>query len=162
MLKGIEFFIKRLIRITESAAQRYAVNTPRTLFRENRFNMQKRKLIRELELLIIDEVSMLRADLLDCIDYTLRHLRRKPKQPFGGLQILFIGDVLQLPPVVREQDKQWLKPYYPGFFSFMARALQNNPPVCIELQKVYRQTDPSFVQLLNRFRHNQQTKTDNI
>lgn len=136
------------------------VNTPRTLFRKTRFNAQKRKLIGEIELLIIDEVSMLRADLLDCIDHTLRHLRRKRNEPFGGIQMLFIGDLLQLPPVVREEEREWLRPFYPGLYFFHARALQASPPVRIELQKVYRQKDPSFVQLLNRFRHNQQTDED--
>lgn len=149
-----------LSQVSQGARVSGPVNTPRTLFRETRFNAQKRKLIGEIELLIIDEVSMLRADLLDCIDHTLRHLRSKRHQPFGGIQILFIGDLLQLPPVVREEEKQWLQPFYPSFFFFHARALQKNPPILIELQKVYRQKDQSFVQLLNRFRHNQQTTED--
>ncbi len=149
-----------LAQVSQGSQVSGPINTPGTLFRETRFNAQKRKLIREIELLIIDEVSMLRADLLDCIDHTLRHLRSKRHQPFGGIQMLFIGDLLQLPPVVREQEKQWLQPFYPGFFFFHARALQESPPILIELQKVYRQKDQSFVQLLNRFRHNQQTTED--
>lgn len=149
-----------LAQVSQATRVSGPVNTPRTLFRETRFNVQKRKLIGEIELLIIDEVSMLRADLLDCIDHTLRHLRSKHHQPFGGIQMLFIGDLLQLPPVVREEEKQWLQPFYPSLFFFHARALQKSPPILIELQKVYRQKDQSFVQLLNRFRHNQQTTED--
>lgn len=137
------------------------VNMPRTLFRETRFSGQKRQLIRELELLIIDEVSMLRADLLDCIDHTLRHLRRQKHEPFGGLQILFIGDLMQLPPVIKEQELELLRPYYSaGGYFFEALALQENPPIRIELQKIYRQSDQAFIELLNRFRYNLQTEED--
>lgn len=136
------------------------VNTPQTLFRETKFNANKRKLIKELELLIIDEVSMLRADLLDCIDHTLRYLRKRQSEPFGGLQILFIGDLMQLPPVVKETEVKMLASFYPSLYFFNARALQNTPPVLVELQKIFRQTDQEFIDLLNRFRHNDQTAED--
>ncbi len=136
------------------------VNTPQTLFRETRFNANKRKLIQELELLIIDEVSMLRADLLDCIDHTLRHLRRRRNEPFGGLQILFIGDLMQLPPVVKDSERNLLQSYYSSLYFFESQALKKSPPILVELRKIYRQTDQDFIDLLNRFRHNTQTADD--
>jgi DNA-binding NarL/FixJ family response regulator len=134
------------------------VNTPASLV-GRKFNSTKRQMIRELELLIIDEVSMLRADLLDCIDHTLRYLRKNPSA-FGGLQILFIGDLLQLPPVVKEDERALLNQYYPSPYFFDARALQGNPPIRVELQKVFRQRDDQFISLLNRLRHNQQSAED--
>ncbi|MEP1460317.1 helix-turn-helix domain-containing protein [Ekhidna sp.] len=131
------------------------VNTPSSLFKDAKFGAQKRKLINELELLIIDEVSMLRADLLDCIDHTLRRLRKRRFDPFGGLQILFIGDLMQLPPVVRNEEAGLLREFYPSPYFFEARALQENPPIRVELDKVYRQSDQHFIDLLNRLRHNE-------
>ncbi|MEQ9468023.1 MAG: helix-turn-helix domain-containing protein [Ekhidna sp.] len=131
------------------------VTTPSTLFKDARFGAQKRKLINELELLIIDEVSMLRADLLDCIDATLRYLRKRRFDPFGGLQILFIGDLMQLPPVVKQEEFHLLRRYYDSPYFFDARALKDNPPIRVELDKVYRQSDHQFVALLNRLRNNE-------
>lgn len=136
------------------------VNVPDTLFRDVKFNATKRKLIQEVELLIIDEVSMLRADLLDCIDHTLRYLRKRRHDPFGGLQILFIGDLMQLPPVVKEEERALLQSFYPSMYFFEAQALKENPPVLVELQKIFRQSDQDFIDLLNRLRHNQQTSDD--
>ncbi len=136
------------------------VNTPSTLFKEAKFGAQKRKLIKELELLIIDEVSMLRADLLDCIDHTLRKLRKRPYDAFGGIQILFIGDLMQLPPVVRNEEAQLLRQFYPSPYFFEARALKENPPIQVELDKVFRQSDQQFVDLLNRLRHNELSHSD--
>jgi len=95
----------------------------------------------------VDEVSMLRADLLDAIDAVLRHVRRQKNSPFGGIQILFIGDLLQLPPVVQDEEWDYLAPYYPGLNFFYAKALQNNPPLYIELEKIYRQSDIQFISL---------------
>jgi hypothetical protein len=117
-------------------------------------------MLREMELLIIDEVSMLRADLLDAIDHMLRSLRRKRHIPFGGVQMLFIGDLLQLPPVVKDAEWQYLAPYYPSAYFFEAHALRENPPIYIELDKIYRQSDQQFIDLLNRFRNNQQAASD--
>lgn len=131
------------------------VNTPSSLFKEARFSAQKRKLINELELLIIDEVSMLRADLLDCIDATLRRIRKRRFDPFGGLQILFIGDLMQLPPVVKQEELQLLSQHYQSPYFFSARALKDDPPIRVELDKVYRQSDQFFINLLNRLRHNE-------
>lgn len=129
-------------------------NTPHSLISKQQINSSKRKLLAELELLIIDEVSMLRSDLLDAIDTVLRHVRRKPKLVFGGVQVLFIGDMLQLPPVVKNQEWEVLSKYYPSVYFFDARCLRDNPPVYIELEKVYRQTDEIFISLLNRLRNN--------
>lgn len=136
------------------------VTTLFNLFTNVRFNASKRNLINEIELLIIDEVSMLRADLLDCIDHMLRFLRRKRDVPFGGLQLLFIGDLLQLPPVVKDVEWSLLSQYYDSSYFFEARALKNNAPIHVELDKVYRQSDQEFISILNRFRENKQTPTD--
>ena len=136
------------------------INTPRTLTTGMRFNANKRKLIQELELLIIDEVSMLRADLLDCIDQTLRHVRRRRTEPFGGLQVLFIGDLLQLPPVVKDQEWGILKEYYQTPYFFEARVMKESQPIRVELSKIYRQSDEKFITILNRLRHNEQNEYD--
>lgn len=130
------------------------INTPSSLKRQSKFSAQKRKLLREIDLLIIDEVSMLRADLLDCIDFTLRHIRGS-KQVFGGIQILFIGDLMQLPPVVKQEEFGLLQQYYKSPYFFDARCLQMAPPIRVELTQVYRQSDRVFVDLLNRLRHNE-------
>lgn len=150
-------FIPERISLSDSESR---INTPQTLFRESRFNASKRRLIQELELLIIDEVSMLRADLLDCIDHSLRHLRKRKSAPFGGLQILFIGDLMQLPPVVRQDEMNLLRPYYASPYFFEAKALRENPPVLVEFQKIFRQSDQRFIDLLNRLRNNEQTDED--
>ncbi len=135
------------------------INTPRTVKANFKINKTKRQLLQELELLIIDEVSMLRADLLDCIDTVLRHVRRK-NQPFGGLQLLFIGDLLQLPPVVKDYEQKILSQYYTSSYFFAAKALEKSPPVYLELEKIYRQQDDQFVGLLNRFRNNNVKQAD--
>ncbi|MEQ9007623.1 MAG: AAA family ATPase, partial [Ekhidna sp.] len=142
------------------AERNIQVNTPASLFREAKFGAQKRKLINELELLIIDEVSMLRADLLDCIDATLRHLRKRRFDPFGGLQVLFIGDLMQLPPVVKREEQGLLQQFYASPYFFDAWVLKDNPPIRVELNKVYRQTDETFIKLLNRLRHNELLEDD--
>ncbi|WP_422355955.1 helix-turn-helix domain-containing protein [Roseivirga pacifica] len=130
------------------------------LFSGLRFNSAKRNLLQEMELLIIDEVSMLRADLLDCIDHMLRYLRKERNIPFGGAQILFIGDLLQLPPVVKEDEWNILKNHYNSSYFFEAKALQGSPLVHVELEKIYRQSDEKFIGILNRFREDKQTNAD--
>lgn len=124
-----------------------------------RFSKQKLDMIRQLELLIIDEVSMLRADVLDLIDAVLRALRRNPN-PFGGVQVLYIGDVFQLPPVAKEPEWALLKEHYTSTFFFHAHAFRKTNPVYLELKTVYRQGDPVFVNLLNRVRNNASTSED--
>jgi hypothetical protein len=136
------------------------INTPNTLFRGLQLNSTKRKLIQELELLIIDEVSMLRADLLDAIDLVLKSIRRKNHLAFGGVQVLFIGDLLQLPPVVKDDEWRVLKNYYKTAFFFDAVVLRENKPLYIELDKIYRQDDDVFIRILNNLRTNQVTKQD--
>jgi len=120
----------------------------------------KQKLLRELELLIIDEVSMLRSDLLDAIDFVLRFTRKRSNLPFGGVQVLFIGDLLQLPPVVKNGEWNYLKSYYSSSFFFDAVVIRDNPPVYIELEKVYRQQDEKFISLLNNFREDTVSESD--
>ena len=122
--------------------------------RRNSLSSQKKQVLRALDLLVIDEVSMLRADLLDAMDIRLRLTRGNHHQPFGGVQVLFIGDLLQLPPVVNKHADV-LKHYYPTPHFFQARALRNDGLVYIELNKVYRQADASFVDVLNHLRENQ-------
>ncbi len=139
---------------------RTETHTPSSLIRGRRYFDAKRKLLQEIELLIIDEVSMLRADLLDAIDIVLRHVRRKRESPFGGVQILFIGDLLQLPPVVKQDEWQLLQDHYPSLYFFDARALKQNPPLYIELENIYRQSDPAFIQLLNKIRDNRLDEAD--
>ena len=121
-----------------------------------KFRRDKLKLLRALEILIIDEVSMLRADLLDMIDFALRAARRSSK-PFGGVQLLLIGDLYQLPPVVKQSSENILYSYYHTPFFFDARALQNISLVTYELTTIYRQSDEIFVQLLNAIRENNMT-----
>ncbi|WP_439182204.1 helix-turn-helix domain-containing protein [Carboxylicivirga taeanensis] len=135
-------------------------NTPRTLIKNLQMHKVKRNLIKQMELLVIDEVSMLRADLLDAIDLICRHVRRERNTPFGGIQVLFIGDMLQLPPVIKQAEWTYLSQYYKSPYFFDAQVLQQQQPVHIELQKVYRQTDQDFVDLLNHFRDNQVTPAD--
>ena len=113
----------------------------------------KINILRTLELLIIDEISMVRADLLDAIDMTLRRYRRS-RRPFGGVQLLMIGDVHQLAPVVTERERPYMERVYPAPYFFASKALQKMPYVTIELTTVYRQQDATFVDLLNRVRDN--------
>lgn len=130
------------------------------LIRNLQMNETKRRLLREMELLVIDEVSMLRADLLDAIDVILRFVRRENNAPFGGVQVLFIGDLMQLPPVVKEEEWNVLKQYYKSSHFFEARILQNNKPLYLELDKIYRQGDNRFIELLNNLRNNTVTEND--
>ena len=124
-----------------------------------RLRKAKIEMLRELELLIIDEVSMLRADMLDAIDYILRRYRNN-QQPFGGVQMLFIGDLFQLPPVAQNHEWEQLSKYYASPFFFHAQALDGHMPLYIELKTVYRQSDQQFIDVLNRIRHNQASEQD--
>lgn len=119
------------------------------------FKLRKEKIniIRSLDLLIIDEVSMVRADLLDGIDRVLRHYRDR-SLPFGGVQLLLIGDLQQLPPVVKEEERELLSRYYTTFFFFGSHALRQTHYVSIELRHIYRQSDQRFIGLLNKIRDN--------
>ncbi len=134
------------------------INTPYSVIKAMQMSDRKRAMLREVELLIIDEVSMLRADLLDGIDAVLKHVRRQNYKPFGGVQVLFIGDLMQLPPVVKEEEWGVLKQYYNSIYFFDAHALKDNIPVYIELDKIYRQSDNRFIDLLNNLRTNNVTQ----
>lgn len=136
------------------------LTTPKSLIGKLKLHATRRKLLREMELLVIDEVSMLRADLLDAIDTVLRYVHRKRNLPFGGVQLLFIGDMLQLPPVVKNDEWEFLRLHYPGMYFFQAHALRKNPPLYIELGKIYRQTDPRFISLLNNLREGILSESD--
>lgn len=117
------------------------------------FNRDKINLIKSLDLLVIDEISMVRADTLDQIDEVLRRFKNRNKA-FGGVQLLMIGDLHQLSPVVKEEDWKILKDHYPNLFFFSSKALSKTEPVSIELKYIYRQADPHFIDLLNRVRKN--------
>ena len=119
----------------------------------------QRKLIREVELIIIDEISMVRADIIDFIDKILRVYTRNP-DPFGGKQLLLVGDIYQLEPVLKDEDRQLLQPFYPSSYFFNAKVWQQMPIVSIELRKVYRQSDERFIAILDRIRNNTSTPAD--
>lgn len=130
-----------------------------TLRRHFKMSSLKKAVIRNMELLIIDEVSMLRSDLLDAMDFMLQSVRKK-KQPFGGVQVLFIGDLLQLPPVIRDEEWRVLRNYYSGKFFFHSHVVQQNQPLYIELSKIFRQSDDKFISILNNLRNNTITQND--
>jgi hypothetical protein len=127
------------------------------LYAHMKFPKARRQLLREMELLVIDEVSMVRADLLDAIDTVLQSVRRD-QRAFGGVQVLFIGDLFQLPPVVKSSEWNLLHSFYQSPFFFDAHVLQQDPPIGIELTKVYRQSDPVFLDLLYQVRTNTLTE----
>lgn len=122
-----------------------------TIFDKLRYNNDKRNVLCNLELMVIDEVSMVRADLLDVVDTILR-VYRKNNHPFGGVQVLLIGDTFQLPPVVDKQEKSLLYRFYDSEFFFSANVFQQSDPIYIELKKIYRQHEKDFIELLNRVR----------
>lgn len=151
------FIPDSLAQLPETQSQLFV--TPRDFRRHIHLQERKIRLIQAMELLVIDEVSMLRADTLDLVDLLLRSVRRSPL-PFGGVQVLFIGDMLQLPPVVKPHEWQVLSQYYPSLFFFHAHVLQKYPPLYIELTHVYRQQDEQFLTLLNHLRYNELTSQD--
>ncbi|NUO01557.1 MAG: helix-turn-helix domain-containing protein [Saprospiraceae bacterium] len=122
--------------------------------RQRKFNREKIWLIQSLDLLVIDEISMVRADMLDGIDDVLRRYKDHYK-PFGGVQLLMIGDLHQLPPVVKDEEWELMRTYYPSPYFFHSRALKQTNPVAIELKHIYRQSDRAFIDLLNKVRNNQ-------
>lgn len=126
--------------------------SPRNIRKTLKYNSEKIKIIRELELIIIDEVSMVRADIIDFIDKVLRVYSQNMREPFGGKQVLFVGDIYQLEPVVKEEDRLLLQSFYVSSFFFNAKIFSNFQLVSIELKKVYRQNDPDFIQILDNIR----------
>ncbi|MFM7728468.1 MAG: ATP-dependent RecD-like DNA helicase, partial [Flavobacteriales bacterium] len=137
------------------------IYTQFTLSRKHPISAAKKQVLRSLDLLIIDEVSMLRADVLDAIDYRMRSVRGNYARAFGGVQVLMIGDLFQLPPIVKDHEWGLLKRYYHSAHFFEAVALQSEGFVYIELDKIYRQSDQRFIDLLNNLRENK-TTTDDI
>lgn len=137
--------------------QQYA---PRYIRQTLKYNSEKIKMLRELELIIIDEISMVRADIIDFIDKVLRIYCHNMREPFGGKQLLLVGDIYQLEPVVREEDRQLLRPFYPSAFFFDAKVFQQMQLVSIELRKVYRQHDPTFINILDHIRTQQASDAD--
>lgn len=125
-----------------------------------KYNSEKCKLLREVELIIIDEISMVRADIIDFIDKVLRIYNRNMREPFGGKQLLLVGDIYQLEPVLKEEDKQLLSPIYPSSFFFDARVFREMQLVSVELRKVYRQRDPLFIELLDHIRSSEVNQAD--
>lgn len=116
---------------------------------------ERRKIFQQLELLVIDEISMVRADVLDAIDVVLQHFRNNYLEPFGGVQVLFIGDLLQLPPVVKEEEWILLSPYYESPYFFSSKVIQQKKPAFVQLEKIYRQKDERFINVLNQVRNNE-------
>lgn len=138
---------------------------PNTANRENllatiRITKQRQQLLRSMELLVIDEISMVRCDVIDAIDAILRSIRRNYQQPFGGVQLVCIGDLYQLPPVAQTHEWSLLQEYYASPFFFDSLAVREQPPLLIELDKIYRQKEDSFVRLLNRIRNNEMDEDD--
>ncbi|BCS86587.1 helicase [Prevotella herbatica] len=125
-----------------------------------KYNSEKIKLIQEVELIIIDEISMVRSDIIDFIDKVLRIYCRNMREPFGGKQMLFVGDIYQLEPVLKEEEWKILQPYYPSKFFFDAKIFRSFQLISIELKKVYRQTDPLFIDILDRIRTSNIKKAD--
>ncbi|MCK9321012.1 MAG: AAA family ATPase, partial [Bacteroidales bacterium] len=126
--------------------------------KDNKFKISKvkKEVIRSLDLLVIDEISMVRADLLDAIDYRLRQLRKDKKfLPFGGVQLLMIGDLQQLPPVCKDEEWGLLQLRYNSPYFFSSLALQKSDFITINLQQVFRQKDERFINILNKIRNNQ-------
>lgn len=124
------------------------------LISQTRMRGHRRRVLQELELLVIDEISMVRADLLDAIDASLRHFRYRGDQLFGGVQVVFIGDMFQLSPVAKEEEWRLLSEYYQSPYFFHSRAIMQDSPVYIEFEKIYRQTNNNFIQVLNEIRNN--------
>jgi len=134
-----------------------AVNS-HSLLSQIHYNKPKLDLLRKLELLIIDETSMVASHSVDAIDTILRSVRRRYHEPFGGVQVLFIGDLHQLPPVVKKEEWEFLKNYYASIFFFDSLVLKENIPVMVELKEIFRQQDDSFIEILNGVRNNTLTR----
>lgn len=132
-----------------------------TIFNYFKYNAAKKEMLKALQLLIIDEVSMLRADFVDVIDKLLRAFGPKRNEPFGGVQVILIGDLFQLSPI---EGKEWtiMSQYYSSPFFFSSKVFESNPPIYVEFKKIYRQSEKDFIDLLNRIRINQPTSQDLI
>ena len=125
-----------------------------------KYNGEKTKLLREVELIIIDEISMVRADIIDFIDKVLRIYNRNMREPFGGKQLLLVGDIYQLEPVIKEDERLLLRPFYPSCFFFDAHVFREMQLIAVELRKVYRQRDAQFISLLDHIRTSHVSDSD--
>ena len=134
--------------------------TQQTLVRRHPLNQVRRKVLKAIDLLVIDEVSMLRADILDAIDHRMRSVKGNYQVPFGGVQVLLIGDLYQLPPVVKDEEWTILSRFYNSMHFFEAKALQQSGMVYLELDKIFRQQDETFIRILNNLRDNKSTPED--
>jgi len=134
--------------------------TETVLAKRHPLNSIRKQVLRAIDLLVIDEVSMLRADLLDAIDYRMRSVRGNFRQSFGGVQLLLIGDLYQLPPVVKREEENRLRQYYNSAWFFDSQALKRDGFVYIELDRIFRQSDTEFIQVLNNLRTNKTTVED--
>ena len=130
----------------------------RLFFARHRMNGGKRRVLRELEMLVIDEISMVRADVLDEVDAILRHYRYRPQEAFGGVQVIFIGDLYQLSPVVPDEEWRLLSPHYETPYFFHSHVIQEYPPLYLEFDRIFRQKNARFIELLNQVRNNTLSK----
>jgi ATP-dependent DNA helicase PIF1 len=144
---------------TSDAVNLNMITNRRALVEHMQFRREKRKVIQEMELLIVDEISMVRADILDAMDFVMRTVRRN-QRPFGGVQVMLIGDMHQLPPVVKENEWSVLKNYYHSPYFFDSLVWKQLNAAEVELKKIYRQSDRRFLSLLNNIRHQQLDETD--
>ncbi|NDP21919.1 MAG: AAA family ATPase [Paludibacter sp.] len=126
----------------------------KNLIEKMKMQGNRRKVLQELELLVIDEISMVRADVLDSVDTILRHVRYRNNEPFGGVQVIFIGDMFQLSPVATDDEWRLLSQYYSSPYFFHSHVIQKQQPVYIELDKIFRQTNSDFIRVLNEVRNN--------
>jgi uncharacterized protein YpbB len=144
---------------TRNRVSSYATNV-NSLFENLKLSKAKIDLFKELELLVIDEASMLRCDMLDCIDTILRTVRKNQDEAFGGVQMLFIGDLFQLPPVITDDEWRIFSDYYESPFFFSAQVLRDTHLINIEFSKIYRQNEEKFIRLLNKVRNNEMNESD--
>ena len=151
-------FVPHDIRLRTKADHKDADRS--TIYNHFQYAPEKLGIIRGLELLIIDEISMVRCDLLDVVDRLLRVFRKRENEPFGGVQVILIGDTFQLAPIAAIDQWDILKPFYESPFFFSSKVIKNNKPVYIELKKIYRQNEQEFIDLLNRVRINNVTQNE--
>lgn len=151
------FIPERMLPVMQSETE---IVGEHKLFSRLRYRKDKIQLLRELELLIIDEISMVRCDVLDAIDSILRHYRGRKGLPFGGVQVVLIGDVLQLPPIAKPEEWDILRQFYRSVFFFHSKVLEENPLTQIRFEHIYRQKDETFIDLLNHVRDNKIREED--
>ncbi len=143
------------IPVSKGYGNNEAISDKHSLIGRLRLTNDRKEVMQKLELLIIDEISMVRCDVLDAIDTVLRHVRSQHTASFGGVQVLLIGDMYQLPPVIKKEEWELLSPYYKSEYFFNSHVIESQQPVYVELNKIYRQNDGAFVHILNQVRNNE-------